>query len=426
MANFEMNKTAAIVTLLTLASSTALAAEPSNHNNENAHQSSDIIIMGTAPGNENHDVNKVGLLGTAGMVVSVGSNGELINSMHSLKDGLSNLNVNRGGAGGTKGFVAEHLEAAEISATGRKAVVLDDNGVADLKVVGKNGHDYYKQMKVGKSYNANNIDFEKYRGQQLIVDTENPNFQAIKKTGAKHGVKVVRGNVSASESQLVADAMRAEANLFGTKTATIVPKAIAANKAGMAVGKQTAAVGGLISAGCNVVDVVNGKKTVGEAVVDTAVDTAKSGATGYAVGAIQSLTSTAGTQAASTVAKAGTMAAVKAGGMAMAKNAGCVGALISAGSNIVDVANGKKTVGEAVVDTAVDTAVSAATGYALGAVASTSAGAAVLGAASTAGTAALGIATATGAAVAGATVAAAPFVAAGVVVAGICDFFWGD
>lgn len=162
-----------------------------------------------------------------------------------------------------------------------------------------------------------------------------------------------------------------------------------------------------------------------------------------------------------------TAGAVHQVGVNAAKHGALSGAGFSLGSNLVQVAKGNKTVGEAAGDVAVDTAVAGAvsygTGVAAGIVGSTEAGAALFGAASTAGAAiaeapvigtAIGAGTAAAGAVAGAAttaatavagaatsvaagtvaagivaaatpvaVAAAPVLAVGAVIGGICSLF---
>ena len=146
-------------------------------------------------------------------------------------------------------------------------------------------------------------------------------------------------------------------------------------------------------------------------------------------------------------------------GMKAAKSGAIAGAGFSLGSNIVDVARGKKTVGEAAGDVVIDTAKAGVVSYGAGAVgsaiASTAAGAAaietagavtaavtsapVVGAALTTGAAAVGTAAATISAGAGAATAAigltaaapivaaaAPFVAAGAIIGGIGSWLFGD
>lgn len=157
-------------------------------------------------------------------------------------------------------------------------------------------------------------------------------------------------------------------------------------------------------------------------------------------------------------------------GLSSAKSGATFGAGFSLGSNIVDVAKGNKSVGEAAGDIAIDTVKAGAVGYGAGAVgsmvASTAAGAAALetaaaigaaassapvlgtaigagtaataaigGAATTAATAAMGAATSAAgfvggaglvAAAAPAVIAAAPVVAVGAVLGGICSLIFGD
>ncbi|SEH42544.1 hypothetical protein [Selenomonas sp. KH1T6] len=146
-------------------------------------------------------------------------------------------------------------------------------------------------------------------------------------------------------------------------------------------------------------------------------------------------------------------------GLKAAKSSAIAGAGFSLGSNIVEVARGKKSVSEAAGDVVVDTAKAGAVGYGAGAVgsviASTTAGAAaieaagaaaaavtsapVIGTALTAGATAVGTAAAaisTGAGAATAAIgltaaapivaAAAPFVVAGAVIGGIGSWLFGD
>lgn len=146
-------------------------------------------------------------------------------------------------------------------------------------------------------------------------------------------------------------------------------------------------------------------------------------------------------------------------GLKAAKSSAIAGAGFSLGSNIVDVARGKKNVGEAAGDVVVDTAKAGVVGYGAGAVgsalASTAAGAAaietagavtaavtsapVIGTVITTGAAAVGTAAAAISTDAGAATAAigltaaaplvaaaAPFVAAGAIIGGIGSLLFGD
>lgn len=54
-----------------------------------------------------------------------------------MAEGLESLNTNRGGIKGFKGFVGEEMQAAEATSIGKKTLVLNNNGPADLQYIGK-------------------------------------------------------------------------------------------------------------------------------------------------------------------------------------------------------------------------------------------------------------------------------------------------
>ena len=317
-------------------------------------------------------------------------------------NGLESLNMGRGGGNGAKGFVGEHMQAANASFDGKMTYVINNNGSADLVYVGKNGHKYYQQMKIGSSHTAKNIDFQKYKGQTLVVDKGNPNFKKIKAEGAKHGVKVIEGNLTNEEVEMLTKLMKKETAIRGTKTATIVPKVYSAHKAGLQSAKSGALYGGGFSLGSNLVDVACGDKELGEAAGDVAKDTAIAYGTGYVAGVV-------GSAVASTSAGATAIGAVSAAGSAVASTA--VGGAVVAGATATTAAIG-----------AVGTAATAATVGAVGAAGAAVGSAAVAATTAVAGTAAgaavaSGVAAtaAAGAAVGAAAVAAAPVVAVGCV-----------
>ena len=112
-------------------------------------------------------------------------------------NGLENLNTARGGQKGLFGFVGEEMQAADASINGKMTYVINNNGAADLVYVGKNGHKYYQQVKLGYENSfKQKINFAEYKGQTIVVDKGNPSFAKIKAEGAKHGVKVIEGNIT--------------------------------------------------------------------------------------------------------------------------------------------------------------------------------------------------------------------------------------
>ncbi|MBR0060160.1 MAG: hypothetical protein IJP68_01645, partial [Selenomonadaceae bacterium] len=135
---------------------------------------------------------------------------------------LSQLNTMRGGVKGFKGFVGEHMQAANATANGRFTRVVNNNGPIDLIFEGKNGHSYPQQLKIG--YKPGQIDFSKYKGQAVIVDKGNPYLRELQAEGARHGVKVIEGTVTETEANRWADAMQLESKITGNKTSYIVPR----------------------------------------------------------------------------------------------------------------------------------------------------------------------------------------------------------
>ena len=315
-----------------------------------------------------------------------------------MSEGLSSLNTNRGGVKGFKGFAGEELQAAEASAAGKTTYVINNNGTADLVYVGKNGHKYYQQVKIG--YKPGQIDFAKYKGQTVIVDKGNPYYKQLKAEGSKYGVKVVEGNVTNEEAKTLANLMKKETSITGAKTATIVPKVAAAHKAGMQSGIKGAQYGAGFSLGSNLVDVVCGDKDVEDAAIDVAKDTAVSYAAGYAAGAAGSVL--AGTSAGAAVIGAASTATTAVASTAVG------GAVIGAGTAAGAAAASAGVAATPAAVSAVGTVGTAIGGAAVAATTATAGAAA--GAAVASGVAATAAA---GAAVGAAAVAAAPVVAVG-------------
>ena len=303
-----------------------------------------------------------------------------MNAADRLCEELTKLNTMRGGAKGFKGFVGESMQAARSTAAGRATSVVNNNGPIDLIFEGINGHKYPQQLKIG--YKPGQIDFAKYKGQTVILDKGNPNFRQIAAEGRRYGVKVIEGNVTEAEAKWWADAMQLESKITGNKTSYIVPQAqklannlSAMHEAGLSAGKNGAMYGAGFSIGSNIVKMMRGDVSAGEALGNVAIDTAVAGGVGYVGGAI-------GSAVGRTVA-----------GRAIATAAGAVGT--------------------AVKGTAIGGAVVGAVG---------TASAAVSGAAATA-VGAVGLA---GTAVGAAAIAAAPVVVGGAILGGICSLLFDD
>lgn len=322
--------------------------------------------------------------------------------------GLENLNTARGGQKGLFGFVGEEMQAADASMNGKMTYVINNNGAADLVYVGKNGHKYYQQVKLGYENSfKQKINFAEYKGQTIVVDKGNPSFAKIKAEGAKHGVKVIEGNITKSEAQELAKYMQQETAITGAKKAVIVPKVAAAHKAGLSAGKTGAMYGAGFSIGSNLVDVACGDKEIGEAAKDVAKDTAVSYAAGYALGA-------AGSAVASTSAGAAMISGVSAAGTAVTSTT--VGAALASGAT----AAGATVAGAGAAATGAVVGSVAAAGSAVGSAAIAATAGTAIGGAVAGGVAATAAA---GAAVGAAAVAAAPVVTVGAVLGLGCSVF---
>lgn len=353
---------------------------------------------------------------------SVWSNGETLvdatqkmAAYDTLRENVSTLNTMRGGSKGFKGFVGEHMQASNATANGHFTRVVDNNGPIDLVFTGKNGHSYPQQIKIG--YKPRQINFSAYKGQTVIIDKGNPHLRELQAEGARHGVRVVEGTVTEAEAKWWADAMQLETKITGNKTSVFVPEVqwtvnnlSAMHEASLKVGKSGAMYGAGFSIGKNIVDMMRGNVSAGEAVGNVARDTAVSGGLGYASGAVGSAvartaagkaigaalgsatTAIEGTAVGSAVTGAVGSTTAAIGGLATSATAGAVGVVSAAGS-------------------AVGGALTAAT-----------AGTAIGGAVATG----VGATAAAGAALGAAAVAAAPVVAAGAILGGICSFLFDD
>ena len=352
-----------------------------------------------------------------------------------MAENLSNLNTMRGGEKGFKGFVFEEMHATNATVNGQTTLVINNNGIADFKIIAADGKVTYAQAKLG--YGNGNIDFSAYEGQTIVIDKGNTAL--IEKAKAAN-MKVVESDISAEEASRLAKNMQTETKITGSKNSHIVPKvdsainiAKEAHNVGIKAAKTGAQVGGGFSLGSNVVEVISGDKSIEDAAGDVVIDTAISAGIGYATGvATTAIGSTAAgvavTTAATTATTAATAAigstalgasALAAGTTAATTGAAVVGAVggvgtaavtttLAAGSAIGAAATaGTAAIGTAVTSTAVGGAIAAGSAAAGTAIAGTAVG----GAAIAAGAAATGAAVAAGTAVAAAAVVAAPVVA---------------
>lgn len=334
---------------------------------------------------------------------------------------ISELNVNRGNI---KGFIFENLHAQELnyelSEKGLKAIVLDNNGIADIEIIDiKTGKLVTKlQAKCGYEKLTSVKDLKKYTDQILIINKDAKNFAELLE---KNGIPYQKSNITNEEVSKIANNMKKEGSYLNTKNAKLTSSAYQTKEvlknchtSGVNAAKSGACFGAGVSMGSNMVDVIYGDKELNEAAVDIAKDTVIAGAAGYVAGA-------AGSAIASTAVGGAAIGAATTIGTTIAGTTiggAVVGAATSAGATIATggaVAGTALAAGTAAVGGAVATGVTAvgtAVGGTIAAVGATTVGGAVV-----AGAAATGAAVTAGAAVVGAAaVAAAPVVAVGAAV----------
>jgi len=220
-------------------------------------------------------------------------------ALKNVENELSTLNLNRGGQQ-TYGFVFEDLHASYQNIENMKihnnevVYVLDDNGIADFKIVDANGNISYQQAKAG--YHGSNqykITKEKYGDQVLVVDKGN---KELLERAEKIGIQSKESAISKEEAERITEVMKSEGKLRGkeglSNTAPVTSKLYAlsqqiqaAHVAGLDSAKGAAALAAGMSFGKNFYMYMEGNTDLQELAFDTAKDTVSAGISGYAVGA---------------------------------------------------------------------------------------------------------------------------------------------
>lgn len=225
---------------------------------------------------------------------------------------LSKLNTSRGG-NNFKGFTFEELiEADQTVVTGKKTVVVNNNGPADLKINHLNGKVTDVQAKVG--YKNNSAGLKNNECKTVIVDKGN---EKLIREAKNAGKKVIESNITESEASKLAKAMKVESKITGSENSVIVSNAVATvkaveqiHKAGVNAAGKGGAAGGGFSLGANIVEVMSGDKTVEDVAADVVVDTVVSAGVGYTIGATTTAVASTAAGAAISSTVAATSAAV--------------------------------------------------------------------------------------------------------------------
>jgi hypothetical protein len=221
-------------------------------------------------------------------------------AMKNVESELCTLNLNRGGKQ-TYGFVFEDLHTSTQNIENMKihnnevVYVLDNNGIADFKVIDANGNVSYQQAKAG--YHGSNkykITKEKYGDQVLVVDKGN---NELIERAEKIGIQSKESTISKEQAERLTGIMESEGKVRGqvglSNTAPITSKLYAlsqeikaANVAGLDSAKGAAALAGGMSFGKNFYMYMEGNIDLQELVLDTTKDTVVAGVGGYAAGAV--------------------------------------------------------------------------------------------------------------------------------------------
>lgn len=198
-----------------------------------------------------------------------------IQRLSELQEGLSSLNAARGGPHGLKGFIMEALEANAQNQSGHRAVVIDDNGVADLMIGRGKGA---KSIQIKCGYSPGQIDFAKYKEagiDRIMLNRDHPQFEKIAEEARKHGFKLEPTQHTAAECQMIADGMKLEYKITGNPKSFFVPHAYTTQQAfnliaqrGVAAAQAAAKFGGALAVGVGVAEVLSGQKTKEEAAKD--------------------------------------------------------------------------------------------------------------------------------------------------------------
>nr|MBP6126150.1 hypothetical protein [Leptotrichiaceae bacterium] len=129
---------------------------------------------------------------------------------------LSKLNVNRGNL---KGFVFEHRATEELNNMylgNKKAMVIDNNGLFDIKVM-KNGRTVNKiQAKCGYESSVTDLARYKQKNSKVLINNDAINLE---KTAKFQGVKYEKSSVTNNEVNRLSNTMKLESKITNSKTA---------------------------------------------------------------------------------------------------------------------------------------------------------------------------------------------------------------
>ena len=220
-------------------------------------------------------------------------------ALQNVEKELSSLNLSRGGKN-ADGFVFECLHVAEKNkrnmqkGNGYVLDVIDNNGIADFRMVDRAGHVSYQQAKTGyHGPNKYKIAKESYNGQTLVVDKGN---QELVEYAQSISLPVEESPVSKDMAHSLTEVMKQEGKIrqkIGlsntgpiTSNLYIAAEQLSyAHTAGLNAAKGSAAFAAGVSMGKNMYGLIEGDKDLREFFLETSAETATAVGGAYVMGA---------------------------------------------------------------------------------------------------------------------------------------------
>lgn len=220
-------------------------------------------------------------------------------ALQNVEKELSSLNLSRGGKN-ADGFVFECLHVAEKNrqnmqkGNGYVLDVIDNNGIADFKMIDRAGDVSFQQAKMGyHGPNKYKIAKEYYNGQTLVVDKGN---QELVEYAQSIGLPVEESPVSKDMAHSLTEVMKQEGKIrqkIGlpntgpiTSNLYIAAEQLSyAHTAGLNAAKGSAAFAAGVSMGKNMYGLIEGNKDLREFFLETSVETATAVGGAYVMGA---------------------------------------------------------------------------------------------------------------------------------------------
>ena len=207
---------------------------------------------------------------------------EKIQQLSASREDLSSLNADKDDDQGLKSFIMKSLEENIQKEIEHRAVVIDDNGIAEL-LLGNGGKAENIQIKC--NYLPGQIDFAKYKDlgiERFMANCDNQKFQNLVAEAARYGFKLESTPHSSAECQMIFDGMQLEYKITGKAKDFFIPHAYTEQQAfnliaqrGAAAAKAAAKFGGALAVSVAVAEVLSGNKTMEEAAKDAFKETAK-------------------------------------------------------------------------------------------------------------------------------------------------------